>query len=136
MHPIIWLGGAGMPHLYSSVVVFLLVLVPQISKADTLTITSTHPTSVCISFEKAKMANRFAVDPGDHSSLESLRDALRVARSLPFPVILWSIQNRVYEVFQRSYKRIAGKAARQDVAAATWISTFRSLAALAEVRLD
>ena len=84
-----------------------------------------------------KMAEEFAENPGDLGGLEALRDALKVANSLPFPVILWSVQNRVYEIFQRSYKRIAGKATRQqDANAAAWAATFRSLAALAEVKIE
>jgi S1-C subfamily serine protease len=43
-----------MPQLYSSVVVFLLVLVPQISKADTLTITST-PSGATVEIDGVKV---------------------------------------------------------------------------------
>jgi Domain of unknown function (DUF3536)/Glycosyl hydrolase family 57 len=83
------------------------------------------------------MAEEFAKSPGDLEGLEALRDALEVAHSLPFPIILWSVQNKVYEIFQRSYKRIAGKATRQqDATAAAWVETFKSLAALAEVRVE
>lgn len=83
-----------------------------------------------------RMTERFAADPTDLGALEALRDALKVARSLPFPIILWSVQNRIYEIYQRSYKRIAGRAARQDATAANWITIFRSLAALADVKVE
>ena len=83
-----------------------------------------------------RMADRFAEDPGDLSGLEGLRDALKVARSLPIPVSLCSVQNRIYEIYQRSYKRIAGKAARQDASAAAWTTIFRSLATLADVKVE
>jgi len=83
-----------------------------------------------------RSAERFAADPGDLDVLEELLGALRVASYVPFPVILWAVQNKIYEVYLRSYKRIAGKAAKQDVRAKAWISTFRSLAALAEVRVE
>jgi hypothetical protein len=83
-----------------------------------------------------RVAENAVADPGDLSILQQLDDHLRVARSLPFPVILWSVQNKIYEIYQRSYKRIANKAAKQDQGAAAWISTFRSLAHLADVKVD
>jgi hypothetical protein len=83
-----------------------------------------------------RSAERFVADSGDLDALENLLEALRVASYVPFPVILWAVQNRIYEVYIRSYKRIAAKAAKQDARAKRWISTFRSLAALAEVRVD
>lgn len=83
-----------------------------------------------------RMSERFLENSGDLRVLETLRDGLKVARSLPFPVILWSVQNKIYEIYQRFYKRIAGKAARQDIAATAWISGFRSLAELADVKVE
>lgn len=83
-----------------------------------------------------RSAEQFASDAGDLDALESLLEALRVTTAVPFPVILWAVQNKIYEVYLRSYKRIAGKAAKQDARAKTWISTFRALAALAEVKVE
>jgi hypothetical protein len=83
-----------------------------------------------------RMSETFLESSGDLKALETLRDGLKVARSLPFPVILWSVQNKIYEMYQRSYKRIAGRAARQDVAATAWTAAFRSLAELADVKVE
>ncbi len=77
---------------------------------------------------------RFTADPGDLQAVQELLNALRVAKSLPFQVILWSVQNQIYEIYTRSYKRITAKAGR-DSAADQWISCFRSLASLADVKV-
>jgi hypothetical protein len=83
-----------------------------------------------------RVAEKFAADPGDVTQLEELVQTLRIAKSLPFPVIMWSVQNKIYEVYSRSYKRIAAKAAKQEDSATAWISAFRSLAALADVKVE
>jgi alpha-amylase/alpha-mannosidase (GH57 family) len=83
-----------------------------------------------------RMSESFLENSGELRILETLRDGLKVARSLPFPVILWSVQNKIYEIYQRSYKRIAGRAARQDAAATAWTAAFRSLAELADVKVE
>src|SRR6201996_2739649 len=89
MHPIIWLGGAGMPQLYSSVVVFLLVLVPQISKADTLTITST-PSGATVEIDGVKVGKTpFTKDyPGGYFHRTKTAVGSRLEHPLTAPVTL------------------------------------------------
>jgi alpha-amylase/alpha-mannosidase (GH57 family) len=83
-----------------------------------------------------RMARRLAADPADIVVVEKLEAALSVAKTLPFAVNLWSVQNRVYEVFQGLYKSIQRKAQDGDALADVWVQEFRFLAMLAEVRVD
>ena len=43
---------------------------------------------------------RFFEDPKNLALLTKFRENLEAARSLPFPLVLWSVQNRCYEVLQ------------------------------------
>jgi alpha-amylase/alpha-mannosidase (GH57 family) len=83
-----------------------------------------------------RMSRRLAADPSDISAVEKLESALSVAKTLPFSVSLWSVQNRVYEVFQNSYKEFQRRAQEGDLWAEAWVQEFRFLAMLAEVRVD
>jgi alpha-amylase/alpha-mannosidase (GH57 family) len=83
-----------------------------------------------------RTAANFAANAGNLAGLEELVGTLRIAKSVPFPVILWSVQNKIFEVYLRSYKRINGKALKQDPKAVAWISSFRSLAVLADVKVE
>ncbi|HEX5229939.1 MAG TPA: DUF3536 domain-containing protein, partial [Bryobacteraceae bacterium] len=46
-------------------------------------------------------AARFFDDPRNLALLSRLRDNLVTARALPFPLVLWSVQNRCYELLQK-----------------------------------
>ncbi len=45
-----------------------------------------------------KQAARFFENPKNAALLAGLRENLEAARSLPFPLVLWSVQNRCYEL--------------------------------------
>jgi hypothetical protein len=47
-----------------------------------------------------KQAARFFEDPKSAALLAGLRENLEAARSLPFPLVLWSVQNRCYELLR------------------------------------
>jgi hypothetical protein len=83
-----------------------------------------------------RMARRLAADPADIVVVEKLEAALSVAKTLPFAVNLWSVQNRVYEVFQGLYRNLQRQAQDGDALADVWVQEFRFLAMLAEVRVD
>ena len=59
---------------------------------------------------------------------------LVAARSLPFPLVLWSVQNRCYEVLQKIFPQVQEKAAR-DKTDARWVAQFQELAALLSLRV-
>jgi hypothetical protein len=68
-----------------------------------------------------KGADGFFEDPKNLARLTKFRDNLIAARALPFPLVLWSVQNRCYEVLQEVYPQIREKA---------WVAQFRELAGL------
>jgi hypothetical protein len=56
-----------------------------------------------------KGAERFLEDPKNLPRLAKFRETVAAARSLPFPLVLWQVQNRCYEVLQ---KVVPGRSAR------------------------
>jgi hypothetical protein len=83
-----------------------------------------------------RAAEWLRAEPGNVNAVARLEKTLAVAKSLPFQVNLWAVQNRVYDVYSRFYKRLNRKAADGQEPAQLWVKAFRSLAALAEVRID
>ena len=83
-----------------------------------------------------RSANRFAADPTYQPSVDNLKVAVTIAKQMPFPVSLWSVQNRVYDVYLRIYKKFQRKAQKGDSKAQPWVRAFRSLARLADVRVE
>jgi alpha-amylase/alpha-mannosidase (GH57 family) len=81
-----------------------------------------------------KGADRFFEDPRNLARITKFRENLVAARSLPFPLVLWSVQNRCYEVLQKIYPQVSEKAAR-DKADARWAAQFQELAALLSLRV-
>jgi len=73
------------------------------------------------SLEKA--ADLFFDDPKNLTELARFRENLIAARALPFPLVLWSVQNRCYEVLQKIYPQMHENDAR-------WTEQFRELAGL------
>ena len=71
-------------------------------------------------------ADGFFEDPRNLARLTRFRDNLIAARALPFPLVLWSVQNRCYEVLQTVYPQIREKA---------WVAQFRELAGLLSLHL-
>jgi alpha-amylase/alpha-mannosidase (GH57 family) len=83
-----------------------------------------------------RSANRFAADPTYQPSVENLRVSVMIAKQMPFPVSLWPAQNRVYDVYLRIYKKFQRKAQKGDSKAQAWLRAFRSLARLADIRVE
>ncbi len=69
-------------------------------------------------------AARFFEDPRNLARLTKFHETLAQALSLPFPLVLWSVQNRCYDVLQKIYPQMHEK---NDV---SWTEQFRELAAL------
>ena len=63
-------------------------------------------------------ARQLAADPANMPLLQKLGEAVALARSLPFEVNLWTVQNHCYEILQKNYP---------DVTDPEWRSHFTAL---------
>jgi len=91
-----------------------------------------------------RASDRFFQDPRNLPALIKFRENLIAARSLPFPIVLWSVQNRCYEVLQKVYlptheKHVHETHAREksghEKSDARWLVQFRELAGLLSLRV-
>ncbi len=83
-----------------------------------------------------RMAREFASNPEEMEMLEKLSAAIEVARSLPFEVVLWHVQNTYYGIMQKTYPAVGSRAKLGDAQAQAWIAAFRSLGVKLSVRVD
>jgi hypothetical protein len=81
------------------------------------------------------LARLFATDPGNTEKIQHLTKALQIARQMPFPVNLWSVQNDIYATQMRLYPQMRRRAARTDQKAQEWIDCYRRLNELLCIRL-
>jgi alpha-amylase/alpha-mannosidase (GH57 family) len=72
--------------------------------------------------------DRFVSQPDELSLLNTLTDAVALARSLPFEVNLWKVQNLYYEMLFINYPGFQRRAKKGDETAEEWVSHFISLA--------
>ena len=81
-------------------------------------------------------SDRFFENSMDVELLERFRKSVANAVSLPFPLNLWSIQNKCYEVMSRWYTAMRERASSTgDVKAKDWVEQFEQLAGLLSLRL-
>jgi len=73
------------------------------------------------------MMARFMSTPEDIALLKSLLDAVALARSAPFTVDLWKVQNLYYEMLKGTYLELQKRTQQGDEAAAEWAPQFVSL---------
>jgi alpha-amylase/alpha-mannosidase (GH57 family) len=78
-----------------------------------------------ITLEKMMMA--LAANPHDSKTLKDLLTAVSLARSFPFPVDLWKIQNIFWELKNTRYPEFKLEAAKGDQPAKTWVEDFTIL---------
>jgi alpha-amylase/alpha-mannosidase (GH57 family) len=69
-------------------------------------------------------------NPLNVEALARFRETMAGARSLPLPLVLWSIQNRCYDALQELYPRMRERAAAGDEGAQSWLAGFSRLAEL------
>ena len=77
-----------------------------------------------------RKAEVFLENPRDLGALREFRDSLAVAKSLPLPLILWSLQNRFWEILQRVYPEM------KESGESEWTAEFERLANLLSVRVQ
>ncbi len=73
------------------------------------------------------MMGMFVSSPDDLSLLQNLVAAVELARSLPFEVDLWKVQNIYFEMLQVNYPAFQRRARRGDEIAGEWVTLFGSL---------
>jgi alpha-amylase/alpha-mannosidase (GH57 family) len=71
-------------------------------------------------------ADRFFEDPRNLARLTKFHYSLAQALSLPFPLVLWSVQNRCYDVLQTIHEKSHSR----------WLEKLRELAALLSLRVE
>jgi alpha-amylase/alpha-mannosidase (GH57 family) len=77
-----------------------------------------------------KGAERFLEDPKNLTRLVKFREMVAAARALPFPLVLWHVQNRCYDILQRVYPHML------HASDARWSKEFRELAALLSLGVE
>lgn len=83
-----------------------------------------------------RISDRFDADPQDTTAVEQLDEALALQEVLPFPLVVWSVQNKCYEVLGSTYPEMAERAVEGDEYAEWWLEKFRSLGSRLNVRID
>jgi hypothetical protein len=74
-----------------------------------------------------RVADEILSNPSDLTLIERLRSATTLARSLPFEVNLWKVQNRFYEILESAYPGFQEMAGQGDEASRTWLDDFVAL---------
>jgi alpha-amylase/alpha-mannosidase (GH57 family) len=81
-----------------------------------------------------RMADRFAADPRDLQLLEKLDAAVGMARSLPFDVAIWRVQNVYYGLMLAALQEQPWTG--DEPAARAWMERFRALGEKLLVRVE
>jgi hypothetical protein len=80
-----------------------------------------------------RLTHRLREHPADTSALDALANAAVLARSLPFSVDLWKVQNDYYELLLAEYKTQAAAAADGDEESIRWVELFTAIGSQLEV---
>lgn len=74
-----------------------------------------------------RLSDRFCADPLDADALQHLDHALALQKDLPFQLVLWSVQNKCYEILQAVYPDMVRRAQQGSGEAELWVHMFHSL---------
>jgi alpha-amylase/alpha-mannosidase (GH57 family) len=74
-----------------------------------------------------RMAERLSARPTDLALLENLEAVIGLARSLPFEVDLWKVQNVYYKLLHTVYPILQREAERGDEDTQVWVGHFAAL---------
>jgi alpha-amylase/alpha-mannosidase (GH57 family) len=83
-----------------------------------------------------RLSDRFVAAPFDLPVLQHFRDAIGGARTMPFTLVFWSMQNASYEILQREYSHMLRRARAGDDNAKEWTDSFRQLADLLSLKVQ
>ncbi len=82
-----------------------------------------------------RMAEQFLAQPCARPLLNKLEAAVSLARSLPFEMNLWKVQNICYDILQNVYPGFQAKAEQGDEGAKEWLRVFTALGEKLSVRV-
>jgi len=74
-----------------------------------------------------RMMAKLAANPEDIAFLKELLAAAQMARSVPFPVDLWKVQNLYNEMLQSTFPEFQKRAQQGDESALEWLDQFVTL---------
>jgi hypothetical protein len=83
-----------------------------------------------------RLSDRFVQAPFDLTCLQRFRDAIGGARTMPFALVMWSMQNQCYDILQRDFPRLLRQARAGDENAVAWTEAFRELAELMSLKVQ
>ena len=83
-----------------------------------------------------RLSDRFAHAPFDLPALQHFREAIGGARTMPFTLVFWSMQNASYEILRREYPHMLRRARAGDENAKEWTDSFRQLADLLSLKVQ
>ncbi len=81
------------------------------------------------------MMEALAARPEGIESMKKVLGAATLARSLPFPVDLWTVQNIYWDMLQNVYPGFKARAANQEPAAVAWAGVFVELGRHLSIRV-
>ncbi len=82
-----------------------------------------------------RLSSQLAANPRDLDLVERLEATVRLLRSLPFPVVLWVVENQTYAILKSLYPEVERAGAQGDESAAAWMSAFRKLCEALRLRV-
>jgi len=82
------------------------------------------------------MAARFQADPHDLGLLEMLDSAVGVAKTAPFRVQYWSVQNIYFDALKNVYPQIRDGKLEPPIDSEKWLRLFRSLGEKLSIRVE
>ncbi len=83
-----------------------------------------------------QIAERFQSHPDDLFQLQALEAAADLARSVPFEVQLWEVQNIYFGIMKEFYPRMRESTSDADQDAKEWVRSFRSLGEKLSVHVE
>ena len=77
----------------------------------------------------ARIAGSLSHDPANVQTLSILENIVTIARSMPFDVDVWQVQNIYFALLESAYPEHAQRAAQGDTRAQEWTQTFEKVGA-------
>ncbi|MGQ0814907.1 MAG: DUF3536 domain-containing protein [Gemmatimonadota bacterium] len=84
---------------------------------------------VSYAFERTleRLARELAADPADAGKLSTLERTATIARSMPFEIDVWQVQNIYFALLEEHYPTYLARAAQDDPPAIEWTQSFERL---------
>jgi alpha-amylase/alpha-mannosidase (GH57 family) len=82
-----------------------------------------------------KNMTRLLASPDNIDNLEKMADMVSLARSMPFPVDLWKVQNLFWDMLQTVFIKYWREAENNDEKASAWVKTFVKLGKNLSIRV-